>query len=148
MIFDYRINKVKTLSKIITLIIILCLFSNGNLITVSENSSKKNSLGEKFKNYFFVGAAINRDQILQNDKKSISIIKRNFNTLSPENVMKWMFIQPKPNTFYFDDSDKYVQFGLDNNMHIVGHALIWHSQIADFMNSIKDSTEMMQHVNN
>ena len=148
MIFDYKINKVKTLSKVISLIIILCLFSNGILITVSENSSKKNSLGEKFKNYFFVGAAINRDQILQKDKKAISIIKKNFNTLSPENVMKWMFVQPKPNTFYFDDSDKYVQFGLDNNMHIVGHALIWHSQIADFMNSIKDSTEMMQHVDN
>ena len=144
MIFDYKINKVKTLSKVISLIIILCLFSNGNFIKVSKNSS----LSEKFKNYFFVGAAINKDQILQKDEKSNSIIKKNFNTLSPENVMKWMFIQPKPNIFYFDDSDKYVQFGLDNNMHIVGHALIWHSQIADFMNSIKDSTEMMQHVNN
>lgn len=144
MIFNYRINKVKKLSKIITLIIIICLFSNGNFIKVSKNSS----LSEKFKNYFFVGAAINKDQILQKDEKSNSIIKQNFNTLSPENVMKWMFIQPKPNIFYFDDSDKYVQFGLDNNMHIVGHALIWHSQIADFMNSIKDSTEMMQHVNN
>ena len=144
MIFNYRINKVKKLSKIITLIIIICLFSNGNFIKVSKNSS----LSEKFKNYFFVGAAINKDQILQKDEKSNSIIKQNFNTLSPENVMKWMFIQPKPDIFYFDDSDKYVQFGLDNNMHIVGHALIWHSQIADFMNSIKDSTEMMQHVNN
>ena len=144
MIFNYRINKVKKLSKIITLIIIICLFSNGKFIKVSKNSS----LSEKFKNYFFVGAAINKDQILQKDEKANSIIKQNFNTLSPENVMKWMFIQPKPNTFYFDDSDTYVQFGLDNNMHIVGHALIWHSQIADFMNSIKDSTEMMQHVNN
>jgi hypothetical protein len=66
MIFNYRINKVKKLSKIITLIIILCLFSNGNLITVSKNSS----LSEKFKNYFFVGAAINKDQILQKDEKA------------------------------------------------------------------------------
>ena len=33
-------------------------------------------------------------------------------------------------------------------MHIVGHALIWHSQIANFMNSIKDSTKMIQHVTN
>ena len=142
------VNKIKKLSKIISLIIILCLFSNGNLIKISKTNFKKSSLSEKFKNYFFVGAAINKNQILQKDEKSISIIKENFNTLSPENVMKWMFIQPKPNTFYFDDSDKYVQFGLDNNMHIVGHALIWHSQIADFMNSIKDSTIMMEHVSN
>ena len=57
------VNKIKKLSKIISLIIILCLFSNGNLIKISKTSFKKSSLSEKFKNYFFVGAAINKNQI-------------------------------------------------------------------------------------
>ena len=105
-------------------------------------------MSQKFQKHFLVGAAINEGQILQKDQPSVSIIKKEFNTISPENVMKWMFVQPKPNEFYFDHTDKYVQFGLDNNMHIVGHALIWHSQIANFMNSIKDSTKMVQHVTN
>jgi len=140
---------IKILKKIaISFIVILLLFSCGNSIKIIDNNEQKVSLSQKFQKYFLVGAAINEGQILQKDQPSVSIIKKEFNTISPENVMKWMFVQPKPNEFYFDHTDKYVQFGLDNNMHIVGHALIWHSQIANFMNSIKDSTKMVQHVTN
>ena len=140
---------IKILKKIaISFIVILLLFSCGNSIKIIDNNEQKVSLSQKFQKHFLVGAAINEGQILQKDQPSVSIIKKEFNTISPENVMKWMFVQPKPNEFYFDHTDKYVQFGLDNNMHIVGHALIWHSQIANFMNSIKDSTKMVQHVTN
>jgi len=140
---------IKILKKIaISFIVILLLFSCGNSIKIIDNNEQKVSLSQKFQKHFLVGAAINEGQILQKDQPSVSIIKKEFNTISPENVMKWMFVQPKPNEFYFDHTDKYVQFGLDNNMHIVGHALIWHSQIANFMNSIKDSTKMIQHVTN
>ena len=140
---------IKILKKIaISFIVILSLFSCGNSIKIIDNNEQKLSLSQKFQKHFLVGAAINEGQILQKDQPSVSIIKKEFNTISPENVMKWMFVQPKPNEFYFDHTDKYVQFGLDNNMHIVGHALIWHSQIANFMNSIKDSTKMVQHVTN
>tara|TARA_B110000881_G_C18580717_1_gene521521 strand:+ start:399 stop:1544 length:1146 start_codon:yes stop_codon:yes gene_type:complete len=140
---------IKILKKIaISFIVILSLFSCGNSIKIIDNNEQKVSLSQKFQKHFLVGAAINEGQILQKDQPSVSIIKKEFNTISPENVMKWMFVQPKPNEFYFDHTDKYVQFGLDNNMHIVGHALIWHSQIANFMNSIKDSTKMVQHVTN
>lgn len=140
---------IKILKKIaISFIVILSLFSCGNSIKIIDNNEQKVSLSQKFQKHFLVGAAINEGQILQKDQPSASIIKKEFNTISPENVMKWMFVQPKPNEFYFDHTDKYVQFGLDNNMHIVGHALIWHSQIANFMNSIKDSTKMIQHVTN
>ena len=140
---------IKILKKIaISFIVILSLFSCGNSIKIIDSNEQKVSLSQKFQKHFLVGAAINEGQILQKDQPSASIIKKEFNTISPENVMKWMFVQPKPNEFYFDHTDKYVQFGLDNNMHIVGHALIWHSQIANFMNSIKDSTKMIQHVTN
>ena len=140
---------IKILKKIaISFIVILSLFSCGNSIKIIDNNEQKVSLSQKFQKHFLVGAAINEGQILQKDQPSVSIIKKEFNTISPENVMKWMFVQPKANEFYFDHTDKYVQFGLDNNMHIVGHALIWHSQIANFMNSIKDSTKMVQHVTN
>ena len=140
---------IKILKKIaISFIVILSLFSCGNSIKIIDSNEQKVSLSQKFQKHFLVGAAINEGQILQKDQPSVSIIKKEFNTISPENVMKWMFVQPKPNEFYFDHTDKYVQFGLDNNMHIVGHALIWHSQIANFMNSIKDSTKMVQHVTN
>ena len=113
-----------------------------NLTSYQENVTLK----KQFKEDFFVGAAINEEQISEIDKDAVAIIKNEFNTISPENVMKWMYVHPQPNNFYFDHADKYVKFGLDNNMHIVGHALIWHAQIADFMNAEKDSTKMMYYL--
>jgi len=110
------------------------------------SSQEDVTLKKQFKEDFFVGAAINEEQILEIDKDAVAIIKNEFNTISPENVMKWMYVHPQPNNFYFDHADKYVKFGLDNNMHIVGHALIWHAQIADFMNAEKDSTKMMYYL--
>src|SRR5690606_4843615 len=44
------------------------------------------------------------------------------------NCMKSMFMQPREGEFYFEDADRFVEYGEKNNMHIVGHTLIWHSQ--------------------
>ena len=56
-----------------------------------------------------------------------------------------MFIQPSPNSFNFKAADKYVNIGLINNMHIVGHVLVWHSQLPDFMQKIESKSEMNNH---
>ena len=48
-----------------------------------------------------------------------------------------MYIQPKANQFEFKAADRYVQLGLENDMYIVGHALVWHNQLADFMQTIE-----------
>lgn len=106
------------------------------------------SLSDAFENQFLVGAAISEDQILGKDKKSISIVKNEYNTITPENSLKWMIIEPEPNKFNFDVSDKYVDFGMKNNMHIVGHALVWHSQLSDYMKKIKDRKTMSFHIQN
>jgi endo-1,4-beta-xylanase len=42
--------------------------------------------------------------------------------------MKSGLIQPEEGQFNFELSDKFVEFGEQNNMFIIGHALIWHSQ--------------------
>ncbi|KRP30070.1 MAG: 1,4-beta-xylanase [Cryomorphaceae bacterium BACL22 MAG-120619-bin32] len=119
-----------------------------NLINKTNPKDESISLKSSFENNFFIGAAINDTQILELDQVAISIIKNQFNTISPENSLKWMFLQPKPGVFYFDVSDKYVAFGEKNNLHIVGHTLVWHSQLADFMNEVKDSTTMAYHLKN
>jgi endo-1,4-beta-xylanase len=59
-----------------------------------------------------------------------------------------MFVQPYPNSFNFTVADKYVNIGIKNKMHIVGHALVWHSQLADFMQNVKSKAEMNKHFEN
>lgn len=129
----------------------LLMFSASCSRKLNDNSNQQEpqiSLSEAYKNNFFIGAAINEDQILEKDNRSLSIVRNQYNTITPENAMKWMFLQPSPNKFEFDIADKYVEFGLNNNMHIVGHTLVWHSQLADFMKEITDKTIMSNYVNN
>lgn len=125
---------------------LICLIGCANKL-VSESSSRL-SLGAHYKDLFYMGAAINENTILGLDPKSATIVNSEFNTITPENSLKWMFIQPKPNKFNFKAADKYVEMGLKNNMYIVGHALVWHAQLADFMQNIDNSAEARIHVDN
>jgi endo-1,4-beta-xylanase len=74
------------------------------------------------------------------------LLKKEFNSITSENNLKWMYIEPSPNNFNFVISDKFVALGEKNNMHIVGHTLVWHSQIADYMNEITDSVRMANYM--
>ena len=101
------------------LILIFLIISCSNNLYNNQQTGETNSLSKSFKNSFYVGAAINEEQILESDKYSVSIIKNQYNTISPENSLKWMYLQPEPNTFYFDIADKYVAFGENNDMYII-----------------------------
>lgn len=91
-----------------------------------------NSLKEAFKDKFYIGAALNLNQILGKDTATIAIVKNEFNAIVAENCMKSMFLQPKEGEFYFEEADKFIEFGEQNNMFITGHTLIWHSQAPDW----------------
>ena len=105
----------------------LCFF----LLAISSMSfaQKELNLKDAFKNDFLIGAAINEAQISGRDSVGIEILKTQFNSISPENALKWSSVQPKPDTYNFNLADKYVEFGEKNNMFIIGHTLVWHSQV-------------------
>ena len=87
------------------------------------------ALRDVFKSAFRVGAALNENQFTERDARGVALIKAQFNTISPENVLKWESVHPRPGTFDFTRSDRYVAFGEANNMFVVGHTLVWHSQV-------------------
>lgn len=139
-------KRIKKISYVILASFIICMISCANRVYVSY--SKEITLSSHFKGLFHLGAAINEDIILGNDQKSQTIVSSEFNSITPENSLKWMFLQPEPNRFNFEVADKYVELGLKNNMYIVGHALVWHSQLADFMQIVDAADEMQQYVTN
>jgi endo-1,4-beta-xylanase len=77
---------------------------------------------------FLIGVAVNHNQYSGEDARGDSIIKANFNSISPENVLKWQSVHPEPDTYAFEGPDQYVKFGEANHMLIVGHTLVWHYQ--------------------
>ncbi len=81
-----------------------------------------------FAGHFRIGAALNEKQFTGRDKRGAGIVTTNFNTISPENVLKWEAIQPVEGKFDFSKADEYVAFGEKHKMFIVGHTLVWHNQ--------------------
>ncbi len=86
------------------------------------------SLKEAFKRDFLIGAAMNASQITGQDARGVALIEAQFNSISPENCLKWESVHPQPDKYDFTLSDRYVAFGEKNHMFVVGHALVWHNQ--------------------
>ena len=86
------------------------------------------ALKDVFAKDFLVGVALNNDQIAEKEPNEATLIIKQFNSISPENVLKWEKIHPEPNRYDFELADKYVEFGQKNNMFIIGHTLVWHHQ--------------------
>ncbi|HOO83644.1 MAG TPA: endo-1,4-beta-xylanase [Prolixibacteraceae bacterium] len=94
----------------------------------TTNQPKPETLKDALDGLFYVGAALNTFQVEGVDVKADSLVKKQFNSIVAENCMKSMNIQPQKGVFTFDDADKFVAYGEQNGMHIIGHTLIWHSQ--------------------
>lgn len=88
------------------------------------------TLKDAYKKDFMIGVAINQEQFTGKDPAGTTIIKTQFNSISPENVLKWEAIQPRSGKdgYNFEPGDRYVEFGEKNEMYIIGHTLVWHSQ--------------------
>lgn len=127
-------------------------------LTTCQNKESKieeikisKGLKDIYEDHFYIGAAINANQISMKDSNAVELLPKEFNSISPENVMKCEIIHPEWDKYNFEFSDKFVELAKKNNFHSVGHTLIWHSQLSPFVNRIKDKdslrTFMENHIN-
>jgi len=123
------IKNYATIGKMYALYIILTGFISGS------NAEKAGlpELKEAYKDKFLVGVAINKNQLSEESSKTLELVKTQFNSIVAENCMKSESVQPHQGRFIFDDSDKFVEFGEANNMFIIGHTLVWHSQTPEWL---------------
>ncbi len=77
-----------------------------------------------------VGVAINVNQSSEQDSLGVAIITEHFNSVVAENCMKCEEIHPEESVYNWIDADRFVKFGEDHGMQVIGHCLIWHSQCA------------------
>ena len=96
--------------------------------TAPQGAKKDQTLKDAYSDKFYIGTALNANQITGRDTAGIRIVKENFNAIVAENCMKSGEIQPREGEFDFELSDQFVNFGVENDMFITGHTLIWHSQ--------------------
>ena len=91
------------------------------------------SLKDAYRGAFVVGAALNTAQTTGQDSRGDAIVETQFNSISPENALKWEVVHPQPGAYAFDIPDQYVAFGEKHHMFTVGHCLVWHSQVPDWV---------------
>ncbi len=99
-----------------------------SLLAVAGCATAEPALKDACRDSFLIGAALNEAQFSETDNRVATLIKTHFNSVTAENVLKWESVHPEPDRYDFSASDRYVDFGERNNMFIVGHTLVWHSQ--------------------
>ena len=97
-------------------------------VALTGCANHKVTLKDALKDKFLIGVAMNEAQITEADSSSVAIIKNHFNSITAENCMKSEELQPVEGEFNFKLADQFVKFGEENNMYIIGHTLVWHSQ--------------------
>jgi endo-1,4-beta-xylanase len=99
-----------------------------NIVTTCVAQQQTQTLKDAFRSHFKVGAALNHLHFSGEDKRGAAIVTAHFNSITPENVLKWGLVHPRPDTYDFSASDRFVAFGEKRQMFIVGHTLVWHNQ--------------------
>jgi endo-1,4-beta-xylanase len=88
----------------------------------------ESTLQAAFKQDFLVGTALGTAQIMGEEPRALELAAEQFNAITPENCLKWAEVHPEPKVYNFEPSDKYVAWGEEHGMFIVGHTLVWHNQ--------------------
>ncbi len=109
---------------------------------------EKTTLKDAYEEHFLIGTTLSKQHINQEIPKAAALIPREFNAITAENMMKWMNIHPAKDSFDFSMSDKFVALGQQQEMFMVGHTLVWHSQLADYMNEMTDKEALEAHLKN
>jgi endo-1,4-beta-xylanase len=75
--------------------------------------------------FFKIGAAIEPNQL---GDIHADLLKRHFNSITAENVMKPGPIEPTEGQFNWGPADALINFAKANNIGVRGHTLVWHQQ--------------------
>jgi endo-1,4-beta-xylanase len=110
----------------------LLLFLLAALVScvTAVNPPRQPALKTVFERDFLIGAAISASQFApsaQNNPR-VDLLRTQFNSISPDNALKWESVHPEPQRYHFVQADQYVAFGVTNKMFIIGHNLVWHNQ--------------------
>ena len=90
----------------------------------APNGGAANSLKDKYASLFPIGAAVDAESYTTHS----ALLTKHFNSITPENDMKFEVVQPREGSFDYAAADRIVDYAVRNNMKVRGHAFVWHSQ--------------------
>jgi GH35 family endo-1,4-beta-xylanase len=100
------------------------------------------TIKDVYRDHFLIGTA--GDVLGNYSDEELSLVKENFNILTPENCLKPGPVHPSEDTWQFERPDALVQWCLDKGIAIHGHTLVWHSQTNNWFFADGDKAAVTQ----
>lgn len=118
---------------------------NSNVITTTtlEEEKPEPDTPLKEKATFFVGVAVKSFNLTNLYDE---VINREFNSVTAEYEMKMNVIMPDEGQYDWSKSDAIVNYAIDNNLNVHGHALIWHQSTPDWIENYVGTDEEFEQV--
>lgn len=86
-------------------------------------------LKDVYRDAFLVGVAIGDGEASDKAPRSTELIEHEFNSVTPENALKWDTTEPSEGRFNFAPGDRFVAYAERHHLTAIGHTLCWHSQL-------------------
>ncbi|GAB3431634.1 endo-1,4-beta-xylanase [Actinophytocola sediminis] len=119
------------------------------LVTIASPASAATTLGAAAAErgrYF--GVAVSANRLGESDY--VTVLNREFNSVTAENEMKWDALEPNRNQFNWGNADRVFNHARGQGMAVRGHTLVWHSQLPGWVsgldtNNLRSAT--VNHIN-
>ncbi|MCL2637627.1 MAG: endo-1,4-beta-xylanase [Oscillospiraceae bacterium] len=100
------------------------------------------SLKEVFADYFPIGNILEPAEAFEG--KTAEMFTYHYNFVTAENAMKPSYIARTPHDwdFSFHRLDMYIDWALENDIQVVGHTLVWHSQSAAWLTNDEEGNPL------
>jgi endo-1,4-beta-xylanase len=96
---------------------------------------------EKFEGIFMFGNIFNPSDV-SSSKVTNTALTRHYNVLTAENNMKPNQLSTGKGSYNFSTADRMVNAAIASGFKIVGHTLLWHSQIPQWQQNISSATAL------
>lgn len=85
---------------------------------------------------FPIGVAVDAGELTANPVYE-AITRKQFNSITPENVMKTAYIQPERGIFDWAATDSLLAYSKNHGKRLHGHTLVWHQQLPAWMDAFE-----------
>ena len=136
--------------RLLSFTFILIVYSQSLLLAASQHASQYVPLKDLYADKFLVGnilaGGLEGNSLFRQDQEELALLIGEFNCLTAENSMKMQYVQPREGVFNFKPSDALLHIANKAEMEVVGHALVWHHQVPQWIFKDKQGNTVSREV--
>jgi len=133
---------IRTLSSAITLITLLAL-ALWPSTSLAAGPTPLRRLAQR--DHLRIGSAVNFSA-LTNDAQYSAILAQQFNSVTPENEMKWATIEAQQGVLDFSAADAIVNFAQAHGQRVRGQTLVWSNQLPSWVTAGTFTNEQLAEI--